>query len=177
MAPGRFRRARAFGVYDRTLMALIHRFKYGGAIQLAAPFGDLLFYTLISCWKTDRFDMVLPVPLHAQRMRRRGFNQAYLMIRQWDRYKKVLSVPYERIARDVLLRIRKTDPQTGLGRQKRVANMKNAFQLNPAADVTDLRILLIDDVYTTGATVNECARVLLDGGARHVDVLALARRL
>lgn len=75
----------------------------------------------------------------------------------------------------LLNRTRYTASQTGLGRRERVANLKNAFQVKPGKDVANLRLLLVDDVFTTGATVNECSRILLKAGAKRVDVLTLAR--
>jgi predicted amidophosphoribosyltransferase len=79
------------------------------------------------------------------------------------------------IERDVIVRNVPTVPQTGLGRRQRAANIKDAFELVDEAKIIDKRILLVDDVYTTGATVDECARLLLHHGAAHVDVLSLAR--
>ena len=79
------------------------------------------------------------------------------------------------IERHLLVRTAATAPQSTLGRAKRAMNVKNAFDLDDRDKVKDKRILLIDDVYTTGSTVNECARLLLNCGARHVDVLTLAR--
>ena len=79
------------------------------------------------------------------------------------------------IERDILVRTLATAPQTGLGRRLRAANVKGAFELADKAKIIDKRILLVDDVYTTGATVNECARLLLQKGAAYVDVLSLAR--
>jgi predicted amidophosphoribosyltransferase len=81
------------------------------------------------------------------------------------------------VARDVLERRRWTEPQTGLGRKKRLTNVKNAFSVNDHSKIAGKRILLVDDVFTTGATANECAKVLLKGGAEHVDVLTLARAM
>jgi len=81
------------------------------------------------------------------------------------------------VARDVLERRRWTEPQTGLGRKKRLTNVKNAFSVNDHSIIAGKRILLVDDVFTTGATANECAKVLLKGGAEHVDVLTLARAM
>jgi predicted amidophosphoribosyltransferase len=79
--------------------------------------------------------------------------------------------------RDLLVRNRWTEPQTGLGRKQREANIKNAFSVTDASTLNDKNVLLIDDVYTTGATVDECAKVLLRSGAKHVDVLTLARAM
>jgi ComF family protein len=80
-----------------------------------------------------------------------------------------------RIERQVLSRRRATLPQASLGRKQRASNIKNAFELNKQTEIVGKHVLLVDDVYTTGATVNECARVLMDGGAGQVDVLTLAR--
>ena len=82
-----------------------------------------------------------------------------------------------RVERNVLIRKTPTAPQTALGRAQRAVNIKNAFDLNREEVLVNKRVLLIDDVYTTGATVNECARLLLSGGARQVDVLTLARAI
>ena len=107
----------------------------------------------------------------------RGFNQAYLLVYSWN----ILSGQYPdhpaqlQIERNLLIRAAATVPQSALGRAQRAVNIKNAFDLNDPDKVIDKRILLIDDVYTTGATVNECTRLLLNCGVRHVDVLTLAR--
>ena len=82
-SPKRFRIARAPVVYDRALMSLIHSFKYRGMIQLAKPLGGLLYYAFQRCWDADGIDMVIPVPLHGSRFKRRGFNQAFLLIEHW----------------------------------------------------------------------------------------------
>jgi ComF family protein len=121
--------------------------------------------------------MVLPVPLHPGRLRQRGFNQAYLLIWSWPhlaaRYGNDLALI--RIERDLLIRTKPTAPQSALGRDQRADNIKDAFDLKRHDAVAGKKILLIDDVYTTGATANECGRLLLDRGAQKVDVLTLAR--
>lgn len=177
--PKRFRMARAAGVYDRILMSVIHCFKYKGKIQLARPLGILLFGAFISFWDRDSIDLIVPVPLHIKRFRQRGFNQAFLLIRDWpDIAEKFnLELPDIQIDREVLVRTRWTEPQTGLGRKRRIANIRNAIVLSNSARIADKRILLVDDVCTTGATADECAKVLLNGGARQVDVLTLARAM
>ena len=176
-SPKRFRTARALGIYDKALMTIIHCFKYNGKIQLARPLGTLLFSAFISYWDINSIDTIVPVPLHVKRFRMRGFNQAFLLVKDWDRIAEVLNVkiPVIQIDRHLLIRSRWTEPQTGLGRKKRMANIKNAFSLNDSSKIIDKRILLVDDVLTTGATADECAKVLLKGGARQVDVLSLAR--
>jgi len=157
--------ARAAGVYDQALMAVIHAFKYKGRIQLGPPLADLLAALYKRHWRERTIDLVIPVPLHPSRYRARGFNQAYLLTRSWG----------DPVDQGVLVRRRKTASQTGLGRRKRLTNIRGAFSVKSPAKVKNRRILLVDDVYTTGSTVNECARTLLKGGAREVDILTLAR--
>ncbi|NNL41725.1 MAG: ComF family protein [Desulfobacterales bacterium] len=177
--PNRFQVARAPGIYDRSLMKVIHHLKYRGKIQLARPLGWLLFAAFIRFWDINQIDLVIPVPLHLRRLRQRGFNQAYLLVRKWKQLAAKLSINISDIAveRNMLVRSRWTEPQTGLEREKRMKNIKNAFQVNHCFKISEKRILLVDDVFTTGATVNECAKTLLSSGAKRVDVLTLARAM
>lgn len=178
-SPKRFRIARSPGVYKETLMAVIHCLKYKGKIQLARPLGILLFATFIHYWEKNSIDLIVPVPLHAKKIKKRGFNPSFLLVRDWARIAAALNVelPDMPIVRDTLLRIRWTEPQTGLRRKERLTNIKNAFSVSDSSKIAGKRILLVDDVYTTGATANECAKVMLKGGAGHVDVLTLARAM
>ncbi len=176
-SPKKFRIARAPLVYEQVFTEVIHCYKYKGKIQLARPLGELLLTAFRLFWDKDSIDVVVPVPLHLKRLRKRGFNQAYQLIRNWQTIAG--QVPCDlsdfQIEPDVLVRTVPTTPQTGLGRRQRAANIKNAFELVDEAKIIDKRILLVDDVYTTGATADECARLLLRHGAAHVDVLSLAR--
>jgi ComF family protein len=164
-------------IYEQVLTGIIHRFKYKGKIQLAGPLAELLLTAFSLFWGDDSIDLILPVPLHLKKIRKRGFNQAYLLVRSWkylagqQRFRR----SNVSIERNLLVRTAATAPQSALGRAKRAVNVKNAFELDGRDKIKDQRILLVDDVYTTGSTVNECARLLLNCGARHVDVLTLAR--
>ncbi|MBL0731947.1 MAG: ComF family protein [Desulfosarcina sp.] len=177
--PKKYGKARSSGIYDRALMKVIHALKYRGRIEFARPLGLLLFSTFISHWDPQRIDLILPVPLHIKRFRKRGFNQAFLLIRKWPVIAKKLGFMLSdiQINRDALAKNRNIGQQTGLDRTSRKKNVKNAFSLNNSALINEKRILLVDDVYTTGATVNECARILLLGGAKNVDVLTLAHTI
>jgi ComF family protein len=115
------------------------------------------------------FDVILPVPLHPKRLRWRGFNQSVLLARQISR---VYQVPLDCFT---LYRTKDTPPQTQLPEEDRRKNMREAFALNPQRPVEGKCVLLVDDVYTSGATVNECSRVLKQGGAEEIYVLTLAR--
>ena len=176
-SPKNFRIARAPMVYEQVFTEVIHCYKYKGKIQLARPLGELLLMAFRFFWDKDSIDVVVPVPLHLKRLRERGFNQAFLLIRNWQTIAGQL--PFDlsdlQVENDVLVRSLPTAPQSGLGRKQRAENIKGAFGLLDEAKISDKRILLVDDVYTTGATVDECARLLLRHGAAHVDVLSLAR--
>ena len=111
------------------------------------------------------YDFLVPVPLHPKRLRRRGFNQARLLLRVWPQ------TPTD----GLLVRVRHTQTQTGLNRRQRRRNIRGAFEVTDGDVVAGGRVLLVDDVFTTGATVNECARILRTAGACRVDVLTLAR--
>ncbi len=169
--------ARSAGVFDHCLATLVHRFKYSGQTGLAQPLGMLMLGVLLDNWSLADIDWVVPVPLHRHRLRERGFNQSGLLIQTWASSRKVYpaagaGLP---VAADLLARTRPTASQTGLGRSARAANLKNAFRVRPGKVVANLRLLVVDDVFTTGATANECARVLMKAGAKRVDVLTLAR--
>ena len=158
-------KARAAGVHDQALMSIMHAYKYGGKVQLAGPLSKLLTAVFEHHWQPDAIDLVLPIPLHPTRFRERGFNQAYLLVRSWG----------DIVARDILQRKRPTSPQTGLGRKERLRNVRGAFAVRDPLSVKNKRILLVDDVYTTGATVKECARMLKKCNAAQVDILTVGR--
>ncbi len=176
-APKKFGIARAPLVYERILTEVIHGFKYKGKIQLADSLAELLLTAFRLFWDPAQIDVIIPVPLHIKRLRKRGFNQSYLLIRNWNTLagSYFSSPPGFRIERNVLARIVATEPQAALGRSQRATNLKNAFELKGRDAIKDKRILLIDDIYTTGSTVQECTEVLLNRGARQVDILTLAR--
>jgi ComF family protein len=165
-----FATARAFGIYDGPLMALIRRLKFDRRLELAEPVGRLLGCARERAWPEAIFDRVTVVPLHPRRFRKRGYNQVMLPIRRWTGFAGGAVLD-----RELLRRIRHTPPQSGLGRAEREQNIRGAFAVRPGCRLTGERILLVDDVYTTGATVNACAAVLVSAGAGRVDVLTIAR--
>ena len=174
-APPAFRKARAALVYDRTAVDLVQGLKYKNRLQLAGPLGRVLQRTYERGWEGDPADLIVPVPLHRVRLRERGFNQAEVLVRRWAESPATGSGPP--IAADALRRTRATVAQAGLGRQARERNIRGAFEVVRPQAIDGRRLLLVDDVFTTGATVDECARRLLAGGAARVDVLTLARVL
>ncbi|PYJ59725.1 MAG: hypothetical protein DME74_11835 [Verrucomicrobia bacterium] len=148
---------------------MIHEFKYGRQIHLRHLVARWLHAALDDerlCGR--RFDVIVPVPLHPARQRERGFNQASVLA-------ELLSAQTSIPAKPVLERIRYTTTQTALDRSERMENLHNAFRLRKNADVRGLRVLLVDDVLTTGSTLNECARLLKRAGALSVHAATAAR--
>jgi ComF family protein len=127
---------------------------------------------VLECMESKMEDyqgMIVPVPLHPRRLRQRGFNQAGLLARELGRRLR-------RTTRfDVLTRKQWTEPQTRLNREERLNNVKNAFQVISPGAIKGVRILLVDDVYTTGTTLSECARELKRSGAAEVTALTVTR--
>ncbi|GAA0567086.1 ComF family protein [Caenispirillum bisanense] len=167
--PPPFARARAAFRYDDGSRDLVLRFKHADRTDCAAPFARWMLRAGRELVRDA--DLIVPVPLHRLRLLRRRYNQAALLARALDRHGDRPG----RYAPDLLLRARRTPPQEGLGRSARRLNMRAAFAVADPARLEGRRVLVVDDVLTTGATVGECARVLLRAGAAAVDVLTLAR--
>jgi len=164
-----FTRARAVCIYEGLIVEAISRFKYGRVARLARPLGGFLADYQDPDFTFSGLDLVVPVPLHPKRLRERGFNQSLLLARRLGLRH---SLPLDITA---LCRARPTQPQTQLSGSERQTNVRGAFEVRKPEAVAKKRVLLIDDVFTTGATVRECAKVLLHAGAQQVDVLTLAR--
>jgi len=148
---------------------LIHRFKYNGKVHVRGVLVDWLAETLDDArLQTPLCDRIVPVPLHSTRERERGFNQARILAEGLARRS---GIPLA----DCLKRTRYTTTQTIFDREERMENLRGAFQMRQSADVSNLHLLLIDDVLTTGSTVDECARVLTGAGAASVRVATVAR--
>jgi ComF family protein len=182
-SPRHFYLARAVGIYEGALKQLIQDFKFHGKIYLAEPLGLLMTHVFHEMYaqnfQAETFpDTIIPVPLYAERLRMRGFNQAYLLADRFVRLRGRHAGPGSppmKTDRTILLRCRRTIPQTGLNKSLRKKNIAGAFRVESPEKAAGKHILLMDDVYTTGATVDECAQVLIHAGAFRVDVLTLAR--
>ena len=160
-----FRRARAAALYEGPPATAIKRFKFGR--QLA--YLPVLQRWLQQPWCQELLaeaDLLAPVPLHPRRLKARGFNQALLLAQ---------ALHQKPLGREILVRIRHTVPQIGLNPKERRDNVRDAFAVPHPQQVKGKNLLLLDDLYTTGATAKECARALLKAGASQVDVLTVAR--
>ena len=163
--------ARALGAFEGSLQEAIHRWKYEGKTYLTPFFADWMAEGLNRHWEPGSLDLLIPVPLHTRRLRERGFNQALLLVRELSRR---TGIPYRKT---ILQKKKPTIPQVNLSGVERKKGLRGTFHVIGKEELSGLSVLLIDDVYTTGATVNECSKVLLRGGAKRVDVLTLAHAL
>lgn len=164
-----FDSARAPYVYDGLLMTAIHDLKYARKTYLARSLGPLLASFAASWLGGFKGLLVMPVPLHPKKLRERNFNQSLLLARH---VASKLDADLDFLS---LRRLRFTQPQTRLTGDERKRNVRKAFGVVEAAGLKGRTILLIDDVATTGSTLNECARVLKKAGASGVFCLTLAR--
>ncbi len=160
-----FDKAATFGFYESTLRSLIHLFKYRGMTPLAKPLSTFLEFAIPH---DDHFDAVVPVPLHWKKQWSRGFNQAELLARP---IAKRRNIPVLKALR----RSKPTDVQASLTMAARRKNVQGAFSTRKGADLKGKKILLIDDVMTTGATAGACAMALKRAGAASVTLAVLAR--
>jgi len=164
-----FAGARSACVARSLVLEAVHRYKYRRHLWLENFLVDLLLLELRPWLEAHPVDVLIPVPLHPQKEREREYNQSARMA---ARAARLLGLP---CARRALRRVRDTGTQTALTREARVSNMRKAFAINRRYPVNGKRVLLIDDVFTTGATTNACARVLHAAGAAAVWVWTVAR--
>ncbi len=166
--PPVYARARAVAHFDDgPARRLVHRLKYGDRLELAAAMGAWM--ARAGDELLTQADLLVPVPLHRRRLAARRYNQSALLAGIVSRR---CGVP---VAPGALLRDRPTPPQVGLTRTQRAGNVQGAFRVPDRGAVEGRAVVLVDDVLTSGATVNAAARALLRGGARRIDVLVFAR--
>ena len=167
-----FSRARSAVAAQGMVLDLIHRYKYQRALWFEPFLGDLLVRKAAPLLQTEQWDLIIPVPLHPLKRGEREFNQAERLAQHLS---AATRIP---IARDLLYRVASTRTQTLLSRSERAANVNRAFACKqPGTPLKGKRVILLDDVLTTGATTSACAKVLRARGASEVGVWTLARGL
>ena len=164
-----FHTCRSATLFDGPVQELIHRLKYGYRVHLSQPLGLLTAGALAPFCSQAAPGLIVPVPLHRKRLRQRGFNQSQLigaeLAKQWK-------LPLEF---GNLRRVRWTEPQTSLDAADRRDNVRGAFAVRDPRRLEGKRVLLVDDVYTTGSTIRACAEPLREAGAAAVFVVTVAR--
>ncbi len=165
-----FERAYSACLYEGVLKELVHLFKYKGRASLAITLSGLMTdFIKDNTGTIDEIDLITFVPLQNSRLRRRGFNQSRMLAFN-------ISKEFGIALRDTLEKKGRTKPQNELSREDRLMNLNGSFRVRKgSSSLADLKILLIDDVMTTGSTLNECAKTLLEDGAKEVRCLTLAR--
>ncbi|MFC2158920.1 ComF family protein [Acidobacteriota bacterium] len=161
---------RSVGLYSGVLKDMILLFKYRGYKCLGHNLAQFTYRFLgkeESLW--EGIDLILPVPLHRKKQGKRGFNQSLVLARFLGVQK---NIPCDQ---KILKKVRQSPPQTSLEAEDRLRNLKDVFTVRRPDRISGKRVLLIDDVFTTGATLNECARMLLETGALEVRALTVAQ--
>ena len=166
-----FDTARSAVAHEGIIRTRIHQFKFEARTEWVPPLVELLEIAYAGSGMALP-ELVLPVPLHPKRLKERGFNQSGLLAGELARK---IRAP---VSFDVIVRKNRTQPQTRLNRKERLKNVRGAFELSGAQDIRGRRILLVDDVFTTGTTLSECARTLKrKGGASEVHAVTVTRAL
>ncbi|WP_279342299.1 ComF family protein [Geotalea sp. SG265] len=169
--PPAYAAARSAFVFEGSIQELIHRFKYGHKTHLYRPLALMVARQLRGFATLAAADLIIPVPLHKKRLRWRSYNQAVLLAgvlaKEW-------AIPLSRTA---LQRTRWTEPQINLAADQRRQNVQGAFSVSQPKTIAGRRIIVVDDVLTTGSTVEECTKVLKKAGAAEVFIVTVARAL
>ena len=161
-----FDRAVSAFVYNDAMQESIFRYKYGGRKEYADFYAETMAQYLGKEIRSFKADALIPVPLHKSRLRKRGFNQSALIARKLG---KILDID---VAEKLVERVKRTSPQKNLNREERRKNLKRAFKISKN-DVKLTRVIIVDDIYTTGSTVDEIALLLRAAGVREVYVATL----
>ena len=164
-----FSAARSAVVAHGVVLEAIHRYKYRRALWFEPFLAGLLLHETLPALRGQDWNMIVPVPLHPLKQREREFNQAERLAACFS---AAAQIP---LNKNLLRRVRFTNTQTRLTRPERAANMRGAFALRPGARLHKERVILVDDVFTTGATTSACAQALLAAGAAEVCVWTVAR--
>ena len=168
--PPAFDKAVSVFIYDGSIIKAIYSFKYGNKSYLFRPFGKLIIEKVEKeIHLRENPPLVIPVPLCNKRLRHRGYNQSALVAGYLAKELNLV------IDYDSLIRIRETVPQTELNKKEREKNLINAFTVNNPDKIKNSRIVLVDDVYTTGSTLKECSKTLKKAGAKKVYCISIAR--
>jgi Predicted amidophosphoribosyltransferases len=162
---------RGYSVFDYVDIKLsVEHFKFKGFKNDGIALGEIM-YTVADRnfpYILNDADILVPVPVHSKRFKERGFNQSAVLA------KRLAQLSGKMCCENAIKRVRYTAPQSGLHPEQRLQNVKNAFEINQKIDIRGKKIVLIDDIFTTGATINECANILIKSGSVQVDFFTLS---
>ena len=155
--------------YDGEIRNAILNFKFNEQAYIYKTFLEILKNNEKICTQIKKYDIIMPIPISKKRFKQRGYNQSALIARNLA---KTLNIDYKE---NVLVKIKNNKPQSELGQHERSANVKDVYKLKETKKVYKKNILLIDDIYTTGSTANECAKILKENNANIVGIFTLAK--
>ncbi len=153
--------------YDDFVRHLIFKFKYGKGVYVGNKLGEIMSNYFFDNY-IKNIDLIIPIPLHKSKQRARGFNQALILSKHIS---KKTGIP---LSEKGLIRIKNTRPQSKLSISQRQKNLKDAFQINKTLNIQNKNILLIDDIFTSGSTINNCTKILHENGAKDVFSFTLS---
>ncbi len=155
--------------YESLVRKLILRYKFSNQAYLNHFFANMIIKNEENCKLLQEYDLLIPVPMHHRKMQKRGYNQTELVANELS---KILKIPTKS---DILIKVVNTVTQSKLGGKARQSNIQHAFFVPKDREVEGKKIILLDDIYTTGATSQECSRVLKEAGAKEILILVLAK--
>ena len=155
--------------YKNEIRDKMLNFKFNDEPELADTFSKLIIKNEKICRFLETYDIIIPVPMHIKKQTVRGYNQADLIAKK---IAKELHIEY---VKDTLIKVRKTETQSSLNASQRKSNVKDAYDCKMKEKIKDKKVILFDDIYTTGSTATECAKVLKQSGAKEVSVLTFAK--
>jgi len=155
--------------YDSLIRKLILKYKFSNQAYLNNFFSNVILGNSKNCELLKKYDLIIPVPMHKKKMQKRGYNQTELITQKLSKF---LEIPTRN---DILIKVVNTTTQSKLSGKARKSNIQHAFLVENDWNVDNRNIILLDDIYTTGATSEECARILKDSGAKEILVVALAK--
>ena len=155
--------------YEKIIRETLIEYKFQNKPYLYKTFSKIILNNKKVCGFLKKYDIIIPVPISKKRKLTRGYNQSYLIAKE---IAKMLNIKLEN---NILIKTKDIKAQSGLTKKERAINIKNAFMVKNIDKLKNKNILLFDDIYTTGSTVNECARILKEAGANRVGILTIAK--
>lgn len=155
--------------YESIIREILIKYKFNNKSYIYKTFSKIILKNKKTCGFLEKYDIIIPVPISRKRKYERGYNQTELIAKE---IAKILNIKLEN---NILIKIIDTKVQSELSKKDRLNNVKNAFKIINDGKIKDMNVLIFDDIYTTGSTVNECAKVLKIAGANKVGILTIAK--
>lgn len=155
--------------YEDIIRDIIIKYKFQNKPYLYKTFAKIILKNEKTCGFLEKYDIIIPVPISRKRKHERGYNQTQLIAKE---IAKILNI---KLGNNILIKERDIKAQSGLSKIERAINIKDVFKITDYKTIKNMKILIFDDIYTTGSTANECARILKESGAKKIGVLTIAK--